>query len=68
MVITQRDCGSLGSGLYTVVSDSSYRSGKEPGRRDHLVLVWIKGEQHSYVGAPARITGECRLSKTSKKT
>ena len=30
-------------------------------RREHLALVWIKGELHPCVGAPTRTSGEWRL-------
>jgi hypothetical protein len=49
------------------VGDSPLRSVKELARREHLILVWIKGELHPCAGAPTRTSGEWRLSDTSGK-
>jgi hypothetical protein len=42
-----------------VVSGSPCRRGEELDYREHLVIVQTKGEQHPYVGAPVRTSGEC---------
>jgi hypothetical protein len=49
------------------MGDSPRRSVKESARREHLILTWIKGELHPFMGAPTRTSGEWRLSDTSRK-
>ena len=49
------------------MGDSPRWSVKESTRREHLILVQIKGELHPYAGAPTRTSGEWRLSDTLAK-